>query len=101
MDIKAWMRLKGGLTLKQVAEMLAAVDPPLAKAPPEATIMRHINGDRLPRPELIRRYLVITERAVGPNDWHELSLVPRDTKVVRQRKRSRQVKASEQSGVPA
>jgi hypothetical protein len=67
------MDLKG-LTLAKVAAELAAVEPPLDITPTQTTVKRHVDGTLHPTPEYVRRYRIITQRAVEPNDWHELAL---------------------------
>jgi len=62
------------LNLRMVADLLTAVDPPLETRTTETTVKRHIDGDNHPSPDYVRRYLVITERAVGPADWYELAM---------------------------
>ena len=65
------MKLKQ-LNLREVAEKLAGVEP--CRETTETVVKKHADGINHPTPDYVQRYLIITERAVGPNDWHELSL---------------------------
>ena len=38
----------------------------------QATVNRYIRGERIPRPEVMRRIVEVTEGKVGPADFYDL-----------------------------
>lgn len=42
-------------------------------------VMRYRRGERIPRPEVMRRIVEVTNGAVGPADFYSLPTQPRQT----------------------
>ncbi|GGJ14033.1 helix-turn-helix domain-containing protein [Neoroseomonas lacus] len=38
----------------------------------QATVNRYVRGERIPRPEVMRRIVEVTKGAVGPADFYDL-----------------------------
>ncbi len=42
----------------------------------QATVNRYVRGERIPRPDLMRRIVEVTEGQVGPADFYDLPSGP-------------------------
>lgn len=48
----------------------------------QATVNRYVRGERIPRPEVMRRIVEVTEGKVGPADFYDLPPAPAPVAVV-------------------